>query len=412
VEGNLVTDKLNVVVCDDDDDRAADWAERIEESVGGQVTATPLESGVFGAAVAALKERKAKAKQDGGSLEDDDPALVIDGADVLVLDSDLTPDAGSSHGSDPSEMVAKHLVGELGGEVAHLARCYSNARALVVVNQKWKRRSFDLTLQVFRNDVAEVYVSETDIDNPGLWGLPGDENFRPWAWPVLGAVPWQLEELIASVSLDQPVLETLGLDAELVARNLTDRQLDALGIEDWGSMRFVDVARASNFGLRLKEDVDEGHQLRVAVCGVRRWLDRHVLPSHNVLIDLPHLQQRRPWAVEARDDLASWNRPETWFTGQGPTPPASDPAPHAYASVASRWLGRHVWLWPTASQDPRSREERVLPSDPVFCEDTSTFVAADDATDFVSDLEGPSGQRFIRSLSDVDYHPRRRLLLT
>jgi len=397
---------LRVVVCDDDDARASDWADRINH-VAIDVNAEALESHEFAAAVAALKERKAYAKQHETLPTARDAAAVFDEADVIVLDSDLTPDSGSSPSSD---LVQQHLVGELGGEVAHLARCYSTAKALVVVNQRWKRRSFDLTLLAFANDVADAYVSETDLDNAGLWAMPAaDGTFRPWSWPILKQASSTLEELSATVALDQPVLEALGLDPAAVIGALTNRQLDALGVEEPESMTFDTVATESNFGLRLKEKVNESQRRRVGAYGVRRWLDRYVLPAHNVLIDSPHLVQRRPWSVNNRDDLSAWNLPANWFVA-GPDRPRPDPSPDAYAETASRWLGRHVWLWPIASHDQRSSDQRVLPSDPVFCEDTSRFVAPTIATDFLSDLEGLTGQRFVEVLDDVDYHPRRRLL--
>jgi hypothetical protein len=413
MEGTVLTDRqLRVVVCDDDDVRAADWADRINDLGNTQLTAEHLPSERFGSVVAALKDRKAHAKLHGTLPDGDDAAADFDSADVLVLDSDLTPDAGSSQGADPGPMVQQHLVGELGGEVAHLARCYSTAGALMVVNQKWKRRSFDLTLLTFANDVAEVYVSEMDLDNEHLWMPPSGEtdHFRPWSWPVLTQVPSDIAALVDSVSLDRPVLSALGLDGELATNAFTDRQLDALEIDDWQGMTFADVARDSAMGLRLKETVDPGQELRVAVCAVRRWLDRHVLPSHNVLIDAPHLLQRRPWTVDDRSDLAAWNDPASWLLDVDGTAPTPDPAPDAYLPEASRWLGRHVWLWPMTTQVARRPEWRILPTDPVFCEDTSAFVPADEAADFLSDLQGPSGQRFVRTLGDVDYHPRRRLL--
>jgi hypothetical protein len=405
VEGTPVS-SLRVVVCDDDDDRAGDWADRINQATTG-VEAVALDSDRFAAAVGALKERKAYAKQHGELPTAADDAGVFDESDVAVLDSDLTPDSGS----DPaSKLVQQHLVGELGGEVAHLARCYSSAKALMVVNQKWKRRSFDLTLLTFASDVAEVYVSETDLDNRGLWSTPAaDGTFRPWSWPILTQVSSSIEDLCAEIALDQPVLESLGLQNPAIAGALTNRQLDALGVEEPDSMTFDTVATESNFGLRLKETVQEEQRLRIGVYGVRRWLDRYVLPAHNVLIDSPHLLQRRPWSVVDRDDLASWNDAVDWFVA-GTDRPRVDPSPDAYAETTSRWLGRHVWLWPIASRDQRAGDQRVLPTDPVFCEDTSTFVDPTTAKDFISDLEGPTGQRFVQALGDVDYHPRRRLL--
>lgn len=143
--------------------------------------------------------------------------------------------------------------------------------------------------------------------------------------------------------------------------------------------------------------------LRIAVFGLRRWLDRQVLPAQNVFVDRPHLLQRQPRLALERDVLKMWHVTRTWC--EEPDPAA---VPES-TSTASRWLGRPVWRWAERASDP-PRGPRFLPTDPVFCEDTSGFVLADAARDFVTDLPGTFQQRFIAHVDGVDYHPRRRLL--
>lgn len=407
MEGTQVTkpEHSKVVVCDDEARRAQEWCERIAETTG-ITTTTALDPARFGDAVGALKERKAKAKQGDDSVVDaDDAAAVFDGADLLVLDSDLTPDRGTPQGRDPSASVAKYLLGELGGEVAHLARCYSTAGPIIVVNQRWKHRVFDLTMMEIAAEVAEAYVSEDDIDNPGLWSptrsTPG--SFRPWHWPYLHRLPRQMSDLIDSVSLNTTVAESLELRSEDLEA-LTGLQLDALGLDDLtAETTLEEVVSHSAYGLRLKEHAPPEQMLRIAVFGLRRWLDRHVLAAQNVLVDRPHLLQRQPWRIESRGDLSAWNETSQWWD--------LDARPSGPSMVlgASRWLGRPVWRWSDlASEVPNG--PRFLREDPVFCEDVSRFAAAGDSKDFVTDLEGSSAQRFVAHVDDVEYNPKRRLL--
>jgi hypothetical protein len=400
-----VADKPQVVVCDDDQHRVEDWSERIKERTGADFDVRPLAPVDFAAGVAALKDRMANAKATRGENPRGAKAEVFDRADILILDSDLTPDAGSERGLDPQDLIRTNLVGEMGGEVAHLARAYSTAGAILVVNQKWKTRTFDLTMQVFASDVADVYISEKDLDNAGLWNGRQIADFRPWHWPVLSELPKLINTLAEEVQLNDSVLDTLGLNSPDVLDAITNRQMDGLAADDLARMTFRDVATASVYGLRPKEIVEEDQLKRVAACAVRRWLERTVLPSQNVLIDRPHLVQRRPWLVENRGDPAAWNRQDGWWASS--EQPSDD---RGYAPAASRWLGRHVWLWHSLPAQPRSANERVRPSDLVFCEDSSKFVSVAMAHDYMSDLEGPTAQRFVERLAGVEYSPRQRLL--
>lgn len=398
------TREIRILVCDDDVKRAKDWSHRIAAR-GSHLDVTPLGGNEFGRAVGALKARKETAKRvDDPTTTGDDAARVFDDVDILFIDTDLTPDP-DTHFDEDRKAVDEHLVGQTGGEVAHLARCYSSAGPIVVVNQKWRSRAFDLTMVGLADEVGDVYISEEDIDNPGLWSPdePPSNGFRPWHWPHLQALPQQVAELLESVSEETSITDLLGLtDGDLT--RLTGRQLDALGIEDLsGDTRIIDIACRSSYGLRLKENASTEQQLRLSVYGLRRWLDREVVNAQNVLVDFPHLLVRQPWRVEQRDDLDVWNDSQPWWDldSASPRPPI--------LGKASRLLGRPVWRWADLSADSPNGP-RFLPDDPVFCEDTSRFVEPHAARDFFSDLDGQWAQRYVAEVAAVDYHPRRRLL--
>ncbi|MET4079545.1 hypothetical protein [Janibacter sp. UYMM211] len=395
---------VRVVVCDDDVARAAKWSRRIQE-VDDRLEVSALSGDDFGRTVGQLKARKIRAKRQGASsAEIMGEALGIDTADVLVVDSDLTPDAVTD--VEDGSAVMEHLVGELGGEVAHLARCYSDAGAIVVVNQKWRHRAFDLTMRDIADEVADVYVSEDDIDNPALWSplAPNPEGFRPWHWPDLRALPGQIADVLGRVDPETPVRDLLDI-TEGDLNMLTGRQLEALGLEDLTTgTTLTAVAQDSAYGLRLKEGASPQQKVRVAVFGLRRWLDREVLNAQNVFVDMPHLLVRQPWRVPGREDMDTWNAAAAWWDLSG----AAVDAP--VVAGASCLLGRPVWRWADVSAlgpgGARSRRE-----DPVFCEDTSRFESADHAKDYFSDVDGPWAQRYVAEIADVDYHPRRRLLV-
>lgn len=170
-------------------------------------------------------------------------------------------------------------------------------------------------------------------------------------------------------------------------------------------MTLDDVASSTALGLgvRPKQTASPEERLRVAVCGLRRWLERVVVPSQNILIDLPHLLQRDPWLVSRREDLEQWNRhPGYWF------PDDAGVCPAAFNEPVSRLLGRNVWNVLDLPRRPSG--ERVLPTDPVFCEDTSTFVLLTDAVDVMTDIESPQPHRFVRRVPGVEYSPRNRLV--
>lgn len=400
-----MTKQLRIVVCDDDADRVHDWAGRVGDCAK-KATVVPLEPVEFAAAVRDLKVRMTNAKS--GAASHSDGAETLDTADVLILDSDLTPDRDSKTGDDPDDLVATHLASQVGREVAHLARAYSTAGAIVVVNQGAKTRTFDLTLNRFHNGTADVYVTDDELDNVGLWDPTGHSGYRPWAWPDLLRLPAAIREAAEGSGLTDRVMSTLGLDGSWVADSLLTRQIESIDLNDAAdaeTITFRDIVQTSSFGLGLrpKELTSPAQQVRVAVCGTRHWLERMVLPSQNILVDLPHLLQRQPWLVTDREDLTAWNRlvADSWTV-------SPIVAPDAYNEKASAFLGRSVWN--VGALPARLAGQQVLPTDPVFCEDTSQFCPLAGAVDFLSDVEGSQARRFIARLPDVTYTPPTRMM--
>ncbi|WP_156495910.1 hypothetical protein [Microbacterium sp. T32] len=404
-----MNEKLRVLICDNDQDRVEDWRSRIAHVLQDQGEVQAFSPAEFGRAVNALNQRVRLAKDDpakSAAASSTDAARRIDTADVLILDSDLTPDPDSQPGDDPDGDVDSYLVGEVGQDVAHMARAHSRVGSIVVVNQSVKHRTFDLTMTRWRAGAADAYITHDDVDNVGLWNGFGAADYRPWGWPVLSRVHSSVGNFTKTVDLDTSVLECLDLihDGD---SSLTYRQLEALllDVDDPAAITIRDVARSPSFGIgRLPKDDEASEQLlSIGVWGLRRWLERVVLPAQNVLIDTPHLLQDRPWHARERGNLDSWNADQRIWARR-----VDGLLEESVNTPASDLLGRQVWN--VALMEPEaSSGHRVQHDDPVFCEDTSRFESADTATSFESDLEGLFSTRYVAKLSDVDYTPRHRM---
>lgn len=359
--------KRRIVVCDDDAKRVGGWASQLTDLLDeGAFTVTALSPGEFGESVRALYERLRVSKA-GGNLPQVDAARALDDADILIIDSDLTPDPHAQIDAESEQVVDDYLVGEYGSNIARMARAYSTAGVLVVVNHIYKQRTFDLTMTRFADLPADVYITAADLDNEGLWKGVVSGDFRPWSWPNLSELSPPGSETLPEAALDMGVAECLGLD---------ERQLGLIDDKQWERLSFDadppqsatlrDVAKSPNFGIGPIPDASAPDEqlLRIAKSAIRRWLDHVVLPSQNVFVDLPHLLQDRPWlAPRARKRADELSRlvAGAWSGSQGI-------APAAHLSELSAFIGRSVWR---VDQLPaREREERLDSDDLVFCEDT------------------------------------------
>lgn len=399
-------EKLRVLVCDDDSQRSHIWQSSIQQLLGDvNVEITAISTGDFARAVHSLHQRVKQSKGGDGSIPSDD-AHIFDRADVVIIDSDLTPDSTTNIDADSRQAVEDHLVGEFGSNVAWLARNFSDAGVLVVVNHIHKARVFDLTMTRFSHLPADAYISADDVASSALWTGEIDGSFRPWSWPSL----LRLSQMRApsGLTLGSGVLESLGLTAD-EASLFDQRQVDRLSAVDLDleNLTLWHVARSATFGFghQAGAHMSEERQLAIAIHGLRRWLDSTVVPAQNVFMDLPHLVQDRPWLLgEARGDVEGSNR---FLAAAWLDTPTEDLLPEAFCEPAASIVGRS--LWRVAGIIPDQERRHVGPDDLVFCEDTSCFSMPSDAQEFTSDIEGAFRSRFVRRLDGVSYSPARRL---
>lgn len=405
-----------ILVCDDDANRVEVWANDIRrvDSVSEAFEVRALQPHEFANAFRGLVGRKASARTEQGEPTEapiKDALSLVDSAALLVVDYDLTPVADRTPDPIEDKSALNELVGKTGEEFAYLARCFSTAAGIVVVNQRVQRRVFDLTLQQFADSFANLNVTSHYLASPALWTGSGGE-FRPWSWPRLIDVPALVQRTWNLIDdLGQCVLEALGLHDDEHLYAFTQPQLDLLG-DDPRAATFEFLACESEFGLNAKDRqgaVGDDAKRRIAAAAVTRWLEGQVLPGQNVLIDAPHLAQRYPALFKAEPpDLAVWDRTAD-LSAQDL---GLDLDVLADARVpASAWVSRPVWSLPHFA-----RHGAALPRTSnggsemfVFCEDTSRFVNIDRATEIEIAVPTPYFQRFVEIVDGVDYTPRRRI---
>lgn len=400
---------MRVVLCDDDGSRVQQWGAALSELAGLRgAEMIPMAVADFARAFGALKDRKVAARDatDTFELPRDDDAQAFDDADILILDYDLTPDTSRMDDGEDDRVVRQQLVGQSGELVAYLARCFSSAGYIVLVNQGYKQSTFDVTLQRFTESMADLNVTAEDLTREALWeGRDGE--YRPWGWPRLLDAPSLARECTTMFDLGDRVLATLGLDDDDHFRGFNAKQLDLLGDlgDDPREVTFGDLVGSRLVGLRGRDkNPDAASAMRIAAAGVRRWLERTVLPAQNLIVDAPHLVERQPGLVGAAFDLDS----TTDLSAAPAMPEVLDPA----VLPVAKWLTRPAWSWPLAnrlaSQLPPTSGNDV--GERVFCEDVSGFHPVDDVRQVRTDVPGPYPQRFIKYVKGVEYHPRSRVL--
>jgi hypothetical protein len=407
---------MRVVICDDDEVRGRDdWAARIEMAIG---TTLDVEVQVLGtyelaAAIESLEQRSVAARaNEPGRIAYDDAASVIDAADILVIDYDLTPDSNTLAESDVEreKVIWVELRAQTAETVAYLSRCYSRCGSIVIVNHDFKVRTFDTTFLKFVDSWADFNISQDELGQTELWRGEGS-GFKPWSW----LTPFDARDLfhrrIEQVDLDAGVLSSLGF-LPIEDSGLDSRQLDALGDEP-DIITFRTVARAPDLGLAGRDiPIDDGALRRIAAAGIGRWLDRVVMTAQNVLVDAPHLFYRLPSMLPGgATEEKSWNEALQFNVSQLE---AANVALVGKQVEACKWFSRPTWFWPKLRSDETIPEVATPWSSRsyrwTFAEDVSRFIDISVAAEVDTDLPGPYSRRFVARLDDVQYRPRQRIL--
>jgi len=324
-----------------------------------------------------------------------DDKLALDEASIFIIDFDLLKTFGSV------------MTGE---NVAYLVRCFSRCGLIIGLNQ-FGQNTFDLTLRGNPRSYCDLNLGSSHLDNIGLWGGSA-KAYRPWYWPSLPDYSASFQEKIDDITrhLDDSIAELLGFKNVI---NVFPRSAsEFLGDKPTETTPRKFVVESGN-GLRSKDrqNVTDEMIARIAAARLSKWLERLVLPGQDILIDAPHLVYRYPsLLIGDHRNVTTWNKTVQL---------ASDKLNLNHKIIADfrfqkgYWLSRAAWFWKGISEC-QSIEEVANPwkkkvTDYVFCEDSSKFFRRKYCLEFVSEVDSPYVQRFIRRHKGVRYRPEFRL---
>lgn len=398
---------IKVLILDDEYDRALGWKATVSDYIDGDVTVFTREE--VSQVISELHAARLKSRA-GVYAE----VSAISEYDLLIIDYDLL-------GLETENAAAWST----GAEVAYAARLMCPIGPIVVVNQ-FGTSSFDLTMKRTIASYADFDVGSTQITARGLWSSNGFNDFRPWSWPNLNVEASRFKSMYELIkeNLDKSVISFLAFDLQdFEAPNFLSHEMAGLlGIKQGSEISFRELAKkvsgVSVYNILEKDqaivDSMPDEQLaRLATCIVWRWLEKVVLPSQLVIIDLPHLVSRFPWILSSSSDLGAWEELRTLGTPQGLIE-GLDECLYDHQDLFSRPV---YWLEKVRRTFPMPDEFEISETpDLVFCEDSSSFVARDDAVSFPSDLAGFDNERWVKNDlkcegRDVNYEPQSYLLM-
>jgi hypothetical protein len=390
---------IRIVVCDDTNDPLASVVAKIEELKPAGSPEVILYSGKSVTEIARSLEARRRAAA-GHSGADAAPAWgshQFDAVDLLILDYNYVDLEDAS--------------GLTGQRLAYLARCYSGAKFIVVLNQFGKNR-FDLTLRDHPETHADLHIGSDHLGNPALWKDSNWSGFRPWYWPVLPTAVEAFSRRVDDLAgaMDERVVDWLGLQD--VAPGLPRSIKQFLRDEQ---TTFEGFARDSGFGFESTDlPFHASGTAHVAASRVAKWLESMVVTGQDVLIDAPRLLSRYPSLLGA-EGLARLKEvplsPDI-VAGFGLEQTAAEP--HRF--VRDAWLSKPAWFRARVMDDQALSENvEGLPAESGlrFAEDASCFLAVDQTRGFVADLASPFLQRFARRepFEGVEYQPSIRFSL-
>ena len=392
----------SVLICDDDANICDQWVETVRQVAPAEhykVLEPPGKKEVQEAIREVFARQCALLKGSPGERA----ACLFDSADILILDYDLLH-------------IDEHNARHTGESLARLARMFTTAGVVVVVNQ-FGGAHFDLSLRGHLSSHADLNLDADLLGTCGLWTDPPWSGFRPWHWQTLfRAVETQKErQRTVRENFDKPIVDVLGMEEDSIAQ-LSDTAFGFLAPRagDWRSIRsetFRSFASrpANGKSASALSNADEEAACRFAASRIGKWLERLVLGPQDMLIDLPHLIQFFPFLLENdMRELEAWNATACGAEGlKGRLPAGCWFEREGFLSRPAVWRQRF-------EQDAGIRKSRgtldyssVPPF--VFLEDTSTFAPLEDAKQFRAGHHNAFDWRFIKRHSGVTYAPQRRL---
>jgi hypothetical protein len=329
----------------------------------------------------------------------------IDGVDLFIVDYDLVQAKNEDY-----------LTGET---VAYLGRCYSTCGVIVGLNQYWRQPTFDLTLRQQLDSFADLNISASDLNNPGLWQKAPWKSYRPWSWPVIINLVSLMRRRVVDVEkteIDTNVVDFLGFPRSVIER-LPASSLEMLGSSSKRAeaATLKDVLKSPILGLRGREASERkrfpSQDARIIAARLTAWLNT-ILAPQDVLVDAPHLAERCPSVVSP----SMTQKQLSVTTSQVPDAGIFRDKNLDKARLKKTfWFDRPIWFWTEIERLRLTQEVRepwkTNQSRLVFCEDTSSFRRRSDSKSFQSDLISPYRTRHVSRLSNIEYQPAHRLAL-
>lgn len=394
----------HIAVCDDNPRLAADWEEKIRETVGGETTVSRIVD-----ARTEFRNLLARIPKEGVT-NPPETETEFDRAEVLVVDYDLLEvDADN----------ARHT----GEGFARMARLYSDCEFVIVMNQYADRAMFDLEMLGHLESFADLNIDSSLAGSRQLWGeLRDGKTFAPWTWPDIAKAITHRKALTERLqgSFDRPLLEVLEFPKQHVAA-LSDEavgflSVQATGVDELAAMSVREFLMQSTEHKELARAIESSPRRAMAatVARLAKWYSRAVLGPQNVLVDVPHLLQRMPFLLRPDfgdpKDIDTWNR----AINAGADALIDGVVPAKFQGDEG-WFGIDAYWWPDLLQVEAIRQERshydpAKFADIVFAEDASVFIPFDKAKPFRAGFHNQFDVRYLAFFHpDISYGPSRRL---
>lgn len=386
----------NVLVLDDEPEVAGRWSEAVRKAIPA-AECRSVSAELFNDLVQRLDARRAATRDQEPWRHDSE----IDDYDLIIVDYDLLRFSAAD-----------------GHRLCYLFRCFSRSGFLVLLNAEGAQNTFNLNLSpasyYFSNSFADLLIPGQQLSNPGLWASEF-AGYRPWYWPIIPDALAASQEAAKRLlpHLDDPVLTYLGLDGVIdrlplaVVNFLSPAtHAEAGRIEELSIRQFVANGRG---GLAPKDKTaDDQSVAQIASSRLTTLLNQILLPSQDVITDLPHIISRYVSIMKAsQPTIDALNQVCSRGTDDlDEIVKLEIVGPHRLHIEPLTW--RPVWLWPRLRVDANILEVKApwetkeLPF--VFCEDLSQFLPVELARDFVvTDLETEFPRRYVAQQSEAVY---------